>query len=74
MNQKVRASTLWRWHRVGKAGVHLEAARLPGGYVTSIEAIQRFVERLTDRLDSPLPATRPPWLKEERFHEPPVGV
>jgi hypothetical protein len=31
--------------------VHLEAVRLPSGWITSREALQRFVERLTPQLD-----------------------
>jgi hypothetical protein len=48
----VHPITLWRWARVGHHGIKLEAARLPSGWVTSVEALRRFVERLTDDLTS----------------------
>lgn len=48
----VHRSTISRWHRSGiKAGkqrVHLEAVRLPSGMATSVEALQRFIDRLSD--------------------------
>lgn len=37
--------------------VRLEALRLGGRWVTSVEALQRFAEAQTPRLDAPLPAT-----------------
>ena len=46
-NRPVNPSTVWRWHHEGHEGIHLEAVRLPGGYFTSAEALQRFIERLT---------------------------
>jgi hypothetical protein len=55
MGRPVSTCTIWRWTRLGKAGVRLEAVRLPGGYATTAEAIQRFVDRLTERLDRSLP-------------------
>jgi hypothetical protein len=44
----VSASTLWRWAMRGAHGVRLETARLPSGLVTSVEALQRFVQRLSN--------------------------
>jgi hypothetical protein len=43
----VHASTVMRWVRRGCRGVKLEAARLGGRWVTSREALTRFVERLS---------------------------
>jgi hypothetical protein len=48
----VHSSTLWRWHRRGvKCGdgrIFLEAVKLPSGMATSLEALQRFVDRLNE--------------------------
>lgn len=46
LERPVSPSTLWRWHRKGVRGVHLEAIRLPSGLVTSVQALQRFVDAL----------------------------
>lgn len=40
-------TTLWRWRTKGIRGVRLEAARVGGRVVTSLEAIRRFLERLS---------------------------
>jgi len=40
-------TTVHRWVTCGFKGVRLEANNLGGRWVTSIEAIQRFMERLT---------------------------
>jgi hypothetical protein len=59
-------STLLRWITRGAKGptgevVRLEAVRLGARWLTSREALQRFAERLTPRLDaSPAPAPRTP--------------
>ena len=45
--RKVHISTLYRWTQRGFRGVKLETLRLGGGLVTSIEALQRFAERLS---------------------------
>lgn len=48
----VSPSTLWRWHRYGvKHGdcrIYLEAIRTPSGTATTFEALQRFLNRLSD--------------------------
>jgi hypothetical protein len=60
----VSLSCVLRWVLDGVPGqdggrVRLEAVRLGGRWVTSREALQRFAERLTPRLDSePIPAPR----------------
>ena len=46
--RRIHASTFWRWVTKGVGGVQLEARRLGGRYVTSLEAIERFSERLAD--------------------------
>jgi hypothetical protein len=39
--------TIYRWAHKGQNGVRLESVRLGGRWVTSAEAIQRFVEAVT---------------------------
>lgn len=48
-------ATIYRWAQNGIRGVKLETVRLGGTVCTSVEAIQRFVERLSD----PTSTTRP---------------
>jgi hypothetical protein len=55
--KKTHLSTLLRWILIGARGpsgepVRLEAVRLGGRWMTTREALQRFAERLTPRLDS----------------------
>jgi hypothetical protein len=55
--KRTHISTLLRWILSGATApggtrVRLEAVRLGGRWMTSREAIQRFGERLTPRLDS----------------------
>jgi hypothetical protein len=57
-------STLLRWITRGTkaldgTAVRLEALRLGDRWVTSREALQRFAERLTPRLDDAPPPTAP---------------
>lgn len=47
--KRIHPSTFWRWHRKGLDGVHLEALRIGGRYVTSLEAIERFSVALAER-------------------------
>jgi hypothetical protein len=59
--KRCHLSTLLRWIVEGVKGpdggrVRLEVVRLGGRWVTSREALQRFAERLTPRLDGPAPA------------------
>jgi hypothetical protein len=61
----VHPSTLFRWIHdgvrvAGGAIVRLEALRLGGRWVTSLEALQRFAEGLTPTLGTPGPTPRTP--------------
>jgi hypothetical protein len=62
----VSLSCVLRWVLTGATGpsgarVRLEAVRLGGRWVTSRQALQRFAERLTPRLDrEPAPAPQSP--------------
>jgi|SRR5579885_1233229 len=55
----VSPATIWRWCRRGVrvpgiGAVYLECVRLSGRWLTSLEAISRFVERQTPRMgDTP---------------------
>ncbi len=49
--RSVHVATLYRWAQRGVRGVKLEALQVGGTKCTSIEALQRFFERLT-ALDS----------------------
>ncbi len=45
--RKIHASSVWRWARKGIGGVYLESRRLGGRYLTSLEALERFAEKLS---------------------------
>jgi hypothetical protein len=65
-NRKPHFSTLCRWVTRGVKSptgevVRLEALRVGAKWITSRQALQRFAEKLTPRLDSdPLPTLRSP--------------
>ena len=60
-------STLYRWASRGLRGVRLEVVRLGGATYTTVEALQRFADRLT-RASSPagrrVPARDPPAARD----------
>jgi hypothetical protein len=64
--KKTHISTILRWILCGAKGpsgdkVYLEAQRVPRGWLTTREALQRFMEALTPRPGGgPKPAPRPP--------------
>jgi hypothetical protein len=68
---KTHISTLLRWILHGVRGpdgavVRLEALRLGNRWMTSKEALQRFAERLTPRLDGdPVPTPRSPAKRQK---------
>ncbi len=45
---KIDVSTVVGWIMRGSRGIKLERLRTPAGWVTSKEAVARFVERLTE--------------------------
>ena len=51
-------STLIRWSERGVRGIRLEVIRVGGTLCTSLEALQRFCDRLTTGVDAPAPTTR----------------
>ena|SRR5262245_53038110 len=70
----VSLSCVLRWVLTGATGpsgerVRLEAVRLGGRWVTSREALQRFAERLTPRLDGDLATAPRTPAKRQRASE-----
>lgn len=45
--KRLNQATVWRWANRGARGVLLETAVVGGGRLTSVEAVQRFVDRLS---------------------------
>ena len=66
----VTLGCILRWILNGAKGpdgirVRLEAARVGGRWLTSKEALNRFADRLTPRLDgTPVPASRTPGRRQ----------
>lgn len=46
--KKTHISTVWRWVLNGVRGIQLESVSIGGSRYTSREAVQRFVERLSE--------------------------
>jgi hypothetical protein len=72
--RKTHISTLLRWIFAGVRGpngtrVHLEAARLGARWITSQEAIQRFMESLTPQTETPPTPTPPTAIRRRRASE-----
>ena len=57
-------STILRWILHGIRGVKLEAVRCGGRWVTSEEALARFMQRLTPDLQNDAPAPRTPAQRQ----------
>lgn len=52
-------STVWRWHKKGIKGIHLETIKIGGTIYTSDEALERFLERINEpAAPAPRPRTR----------------
>lgn len=45
-------STLWRWHKKGLDGAKLECVRVGKRLCTSVEALDRFLNRCSDTQDN----------------------
>ncbi len=52
--KRVHISACYRWLSRGVSGVKLEAIRIGGTTYTSVEALQRFAERLSSSTPRPL--------------------
>jgi len=59
--KRLHVATLYRWATRGRLGVRLEVLRVGGQTCTSMEALQRFFDRLTalQAKEPPPPARRP---------------
>jgi len=57
--KKPSVATLYRWATTGVRGVRLESIMVGGTRCTSIEAIQRFFDRLTEQRDQGRVTTHP---------------
>lgn len=55
--KKPHVATLYRWAMRGCRGVKLETLRVGGTLCTSVEALQRFCERLSNPTSTTLPPT-----------------
>src|SRR5262245_26472516 len=66
--KKPTLSCLLRWIMQGAAGprgrVKLEAARIGGRWFTSVQALQRFIERCTPATDEPAGVQRSPTRRQ----------
>jgi hypothetical protein len=61
------AATLYRWAKAGYRGIKLETIRVGGSLCTSLEALQRFCERLTE--SDVVPARAPVLFSASRRRE-----
>lgn len=68
--KRLHISTVHRWATRGLQGVKLETIRFGGTLCTSIEAIQRFCDTLSDPEPPPIPCRvyRPPATRQ-RAHD-----
>ena len=55
----LHVATVHRWRKPGVAGVRLESLRVGGRWMTTIEAIDRFVTATNAARDRPGPAADP---------------
>ena len=62
--KKPHLATLYRWATRGVSGTRLETIRVGGARYTSVEALQRFVDRLSDP-----PARSTPQASRRRSRE-----
>ncbi len=55
--KRPHVATVYRWAQKGCKGVRLETIQVGGTKCTSLEALQRFFEQLTQRDETPVPTT-----------------
>ena len=55
-SKRVAISTVWRWSLRGVHGIRLETLKVGGTLCTSVAALQRFFDAVTER-DNPTPAS-----------------
>jgi Protein of unknown function (DUF1580) len=59
-------ATIYRWMQIGCRGIRLEFIVIGGTRCTSLEALQRFFDRLTEAAEPSAPAIPPPALTKTR--------
>jgi hypothetical protein len=69
LDRPVSASTIWRWCRKGVklpggGTLRLECVRVSGRWLTSVEALSRFVARQTPAIENDAPAPRSPGRRQ----------
>lgn len=64
----IHVSTVYRWIQTGVEGIRLEAARMGGTMVTSVEALQRFLVGLSS--GSPTRLNQRPGPRKRRRGSP----
>lgn len=69
--KKTSTATIWRWISKGHGGIKLESIKRPGGTLTSREAVQRFLNAISEPRE-PAPRQRPdrkPSIREREAME-----
>jgi hypothetical protein len=64
--KKPNVATIYRWTNDGCRGVRLEYTMVGATRCTSLEALQRFFDRLTDAAEADHPVTPPPVPSRSR--------
>ena len=67
--KKINLATPWRWIQRGCRGVKLETVLIGGKRYTSVEALQRFVERTTAAADGTSTVTASTPSARKKAHE-----
>ena len=69
--KKLHQATAFRWAKSGVRGVKLETIRVGGTLCTSVEALQRFFERLsaTDSGATDAPTLRSPCARQKAIQQ-----
>ena len=64
--KRVHISACYRWISRGVRGVHLESIKIGGSTYTSIEALQRFADRLSGAGDQDLDGPRAKTITRQK--------
>ena len=67
--KRPNVATIYQWAQVGVRGVRLEVVQVGGTKCTSLEALQRFCERLSDPPPPRRPARRKPGRRPSQAAE-----
>jgi len=66
LKRRPHVATLWRWRAPGIRGVKLESMMYGGRRVTSLEALDRFFERVTAAADGAPARAETPRQRERQ--------